>query len=215
MIELRTEGEEPLHAVYNLSMSRHDHTTESQLNKAEWGSVDRTHFLLDGHQLNWNSPPSNDSLFDMSAASQRYSAVKRFELRVDLKCHNNAECIIDGQTVKTVFRMSAMNRLVSDLEVRVTTTVEALASCENSRAFVERVDAGLRSRIALGTLMSLSTSSSYKALVHAVDVDGFPMNFTRLPVLFRRQCTGRTDDEPLASSGLPVHMAPWESKTGH
>jgi hypothetical protein len=173
-------GEIGFTASYNLSMTRVRPTPNDgapqQLrapNSTErgWSSIDQQRMSMDGHHVIWEgSPPS---AVDLNLNAGRFSFSKPFSLSIELNCTAGEPCVEDGDIVHTrVTAMSASDGLVS--EVRISTTVESLASCNRSvAAFMQ---SGSFSENGRPVTDSLVTDFALVFVeLHVVDVDGLPI----------------------------------------
>jgi hypothetical protein len=126
---------------------------------------------LSGHHLRWTtSPPSSDSHFDLDGQARRFSVTKHYAFQVELDCHGMTPCVADGETVETVISVLGVGK--QRAHVHITTEVQALLSCENSRVSVES-DPDV-----------VTTGTTLRVQLRAIDMDGMPITSTRAEVSF-------------------------------
>jgi hypothetical protein len=172
------------------------HKLASDENRTEitWPSIHDQLLALNGFALLWDTPPSNDSEVWLNGDRSQFTAQKEYLFQLRLDCSGpdgkGRHCIADGDTVETVMHIgspSDSSRMRS--EVRFVTEVEALVSCELSKAWVER------------DVLNMPPRSSFRVRLTAVDVDGLDVSFSRAEIAF----LWGTDNSSLAA--LPVQWS--------
>jgi hypothetical protein len=165
-------GEVAFSAMYAIAMSRSTGVQMGQNMSRSWSSADESNMTLDGHHLMWSTlPPSNDSLINVDASARRFSVSKRYAFRLELDCHGRTPCVADGETVETVISVLGIGEQRS--EVRITTEVMSLLSCEHTQVWIEHDP------------YVLPPGSILRVHLEAVDMDGMPIRSTRAEVAFR------------------------------
>jgi hypothetical protein len=177
-VVVRAGGESRMAAAYSASMVHRSATAgeEAQPNSSRvWSRLDEPQLSLNGHHIVWSTvPPANDSAFELDGEAKQYAANKEYALQLGLDCHGAGACVADGDTVETVLELaSELDKGGVRSAVRITTLVEALISCDHSKA---RIDFDLE---------SVSTSTAMRVHLEVYDVDMLPVSHNRAPVEFR------------------------------
>jgi hypothetical protein len=106
----------------------------------------------------------------------QYTSSKEYVFQLRLDCaaadDKGQHCVADGDSVETVMQGSPVNSSGLRSEVRFITEVEALVSCENSQAWVER------------DVLEMPAGSTFRVRLLAFDVDGLAVSFTRADLTF-------------------------------
>jgi hypothetical protein len=179
VMTVQATGEHTIQVQFNLSMvwskassfvgpSPHEPVEE------EWTSLDTQQMSLAGYQLNWaGTPPSNDSVFNLARSSKRFTETKEYALQLLFDCNGLQPCIADGDTIETVIAIASAGSSGSPSEVRIVTELEAVLSCEKTKTWIDV------------NPESVPMSSPIGVRLHAIDVDGMPINWTQSHIEFR------------------------------
>ena len=168
-------GETKFSAQYSLGITHVSGSGNNRmmLGNASWQSLNDTLLSLHGFALRWDKPPSEDADVDLDreAGSFAVSKIYRYQLRLD--CGKTRPCLADGDSVETLMQIGTDSDSSSmRSEVLLITDVEALVSCDQSQAWVER------------DIYDLPPQTPFRVHVTAVDVDGLAVNFTRADIAF-------------------------------
>ena len=168
-------GEMKFSAQYSLGITHVSGSGNNRmmLGNASWQSLNDTLLSLHGFALRWDKPPSEDADVDLDreAGSFAVSKIYRYQLRLD--CGKTRPCLADGDSVETLMQIGTDSDSSSmRSKVLLITDVEALVSCDQSQAWVER------------DIYDLPPQTPFRVHVTAVDVDGLAVNFTRADIAF-------------------------------
>ena len=169
-IVVQAYGERPFSALYSLIMRRSGpRFGDASINSSRaWNPISEQHLFLDGHHLIFDESPSLSSEFDLSGEERRFTKALVLWVQLRLDCSEAQRCIEDGDIVETEIKLdiSAASGPSHDVStVRITTEVQSLPSCQNSRVAIDR-DA------------RTTTTSPLSASLLAFDVDNIPIKYT-------------------------------------
>jgi hypothetical protein len=171
-------GKSRMAAAYSASMARRSGAADDAVlpdSNRTWSCLDEAGLSLDGHHVVWSmAPPARNSKFELDGNKNRFTITKEYSFQLGVDCHGDAACVADGDIIETVIEVASESGSGGVRSaVRITTHVESLISCENSRARIE------------GGLESVPTSTAMRVYLQAYDVDMLPVSFNRAPVEFR------------------------------
>ena len=177
---LRAFGESPVVATFSMTMARLS-AFDMAVNRSEWNSVILDEFTLDGHHLTLGMSSPGELGFDLDVHAQRFMVQKEHAVHLSVDCNGEQNCIADGEKVITTVEIGAplSSSSGSKSSVRITAEVSSWISCMRSVAWVAWRGASTRARS-----ISIDASSSLSAHVLARDVDGLPINYTRVDLDF-------------------------------
>ena len=177
---LRAFGESPVVATFSMTMARLS-AFDTAVNRSEWNSVILDEFTLDGHHLTLGMSSPGELGFDLDVHAQRFMVQKEHAVHLSVDCNGEQNCIADGEKVITTVEIGAplSSSSGSKSVVRITAEVSSWISCMRSVAWVAWRGASTRARS-----ISIDASSSLSAHVLARDVDGLPINYTRVDLDF-------------------------------
>jgi hypothetical protein len=182
LIVFSAAGETGFNASYSMSVARvRPSDAVPQLRgpnstQRSWSSIDHQRMSLDGHHLIWKgTPPSADSAVDLGDVAGKFSFTKAFTLSIELNCTTGEPCIEDGDVIHTfVTATSDSDGLVS--EVKISSAVESLASCNNSVAVVMQSDGSSEGESGVPVADLLATDVAFVFVdLRVVDADGIPI----------------------------------------
>ena len=177
---LRAFGESPVVATFSMTMARLS-AFDIAVNRSEWNSVILDEFALDGHHLTLGMSSPAELGFDLDVHAQRFTVQKEHAVHLSVDCNGEQNCVADGEKVITTVEIGAplSGSSGSKSVVRITAEVSSWISCMRSVAWVAWRGASTRARS-----ISIDASSSLSAHVLARDVDGLPINYTRVDLDF-------------------------------
>jgi hypothetical protein len=184
-IQVRAEGESAIVPAYSMRMSRLQiirlngvevRETNSSRN---WSAIVEQRFSLDGHEVLFVTPMSNDGPIDLSVETKTLSATKEYSLQIRVNCTGAPTsagaggCVQDGDTVVTEIDLGTPLGPV-DLRstVRIVTQIEAMVCCEHAQAWVE------------GDIDAVPVSSVLRVHALAIDVDQLSISHSRASIAF-------------------------------
>ena len=175
-VTANAEGETAFTALYSMGIT-HKLASDGNRTEVTWPSIHDQLLALHGFALLWDTPPSNDAEVRLNGDTSQFTAQNEYRFQLRLDCSGpdgkGRHCIADGDTVETVMHIgspSDSSRMRS--KVRFITEVEALVSCELSKAWVER------------DVLNMPPRSSFRVRLTAVDVDGLDVTFSRAEIAF-------------------------------
>jgi hypothetical protein len=176
-VTVRVDGETSFGALYSMGIT-HYLAHDGHRTNVTWPSIHDQSLALNGFALIWDTPPSSDAQLQLNADASQSTATKSYAFVLQLDCAGldgkGQRCVADGDRVEAVMQIgSPLDLGGMRSEVRITTEVAALVSCQRTRVWVDSGAQGVRA------------SSAIVVRLRAVDVDALPIDQTRAEVEFR------------------------------
>jgi hypothetical protein len=189
-------GESPVAVQYSMSQTRSTRVPGLPFVNTvrNWSQFDDADQSLDGHHITWEAPPVAGTVFWLDGAATKFLERQLLSFRIRLGCDLNESCVADGDSVETVFEVFEPGSRSLMSAVRVTTLVQSMVSCENSRVFfVDNAQA----------TTAVKASRSIELMLEARDVDMMPLRFT--PVAIRCTFGERPCDVDVSTFGKHLY----------
>jgi hypothetical protein len=105
--------------------------------------------------------------------------MKQYAFRIGLDCHGEAACVADGDTVETVIEV-ASDSVGGGVRsaVRITTLIQALASCNHSVAVIMQLDGSSKTAVPVTDSLYSNTALVFIDL-RVIDADGIPIRVSQ------------------------------------
>jgi hypothetical protein len=144
--------------------------------------IDQPSVSAFGQHIEWKQrPPDATWRAKLDGNKYVYADTKRHDFTVRLQCESGeVSCAADGDVITTVVALRSPQNSRLQSEVRFQTTVEALASCERSKAVLMQSDGPSKNASVVPAHSSLRTDAALVFVELLVfDVDGLPIRVSR------------------------------------
>jgi hypothetical protein len=146
--------------------------------------IDQPSVSAFGQHIEWTPqrpPPKATWRAELDGNKSKYADTKRHDFTVRLKCASGEQsCAADGDVITTVVQLRSPQNSRLQSEVRFQTKIEALASCERSKAALMQSDGRSRNASVVPAHSSLRTDAALVFVELLVfDVDGIPIQVSR------------------------------------
>ena len=112
------------------------------------------------------------TLFSLDVAASTFIRTRVLSFRIRLGCDRNESCVADGDSIETIFEVAEAGSGSQLSAVRMTTLVESMVSCENTRVFFSDE----------AQITAVEASRSIELVLEALDADMMPLRFTAVAI---------------------------------